>query len=283
MRYYKIVVFICYYISISFATAQVKKPDSLQLFFASAKYNITSTHKTQIEQFVKSIKLEEVRQIRIKGYTDFVGNHVYNNKLSKKRAKAVYTYITNNYTFKAIAQQGLGELESNSTDTAFEEGNSKHRKVDIILSYEPPKTVMLSLTRKQRYLNKLPKLSVGEKLRIQYTNFHISTATITKASTEDIEGIAKILKAYPNISVCIEGHVCCGDIEEYETKTPNEENLKLSKARAKSVYDQLIKRGVKPSRLSYIGYGFTRPLDYPESTIEIQKENRRVELKVVRN
>lgn len=276
----KLLFFICFTFN---CLAQVKKPDSLQLFFDSAKYSITDKHKTQIEAFFKGIKVEEVLQIRIKGYTDFVGNHVYNNKLSKKRAKAAYTYVTSKYQFTAIAQQGLGELDEGTPEASFEEGNSKHRKVDVILSYEKPKDVSVSLTRKQRYLSKLPKLSVGEKLRVQHTSFYISTPNITKTSEEDIEGIVKILKAYPKIHILIEGHVCCGDKEEYESKIANPENLNLSTERAKNVYLELIKRGVKKSRISYKGFGFTRPLDFPESTVKIQQENRRVELKIIKN
>ncbi|MGB0895708.1 MAG: OmpA family protein [Flavobacteriaceae bacterium] len=263
--------------------SQNKAPDSLQLFFDSAKYDITEKHQTQIATFFKGIKVDEVRQIRIKGYTDFVGNHVYNNKLSKKRAKAAYTYITSNYQFTAIAQQGLGELDDQGPEANFEEGNSKHRKVDVILSYEPPKDVYVSLSRKQRYLKTLPRLSVGEKLRVQHTSFYISTANITKTSEEDIEGIVKILKAYPKLHILIEGHVCCGDKEEYDTKVATPENLELSTERAKNVYLELIKRGVKKERLSYKGFGFTRPLDFPETSVKIQQENRRVELKVIKH
>jgi len=266
----------------TYSFSQTKKPDSLQLFFDSAKFSITEVHKTQLQNFFKDIKLEEVLQIRIKGYTDFIGNHVYNNKLSKKRAKATYTYVTNNYQFKAIAQQGLGELDDEVAEATIEGGNSKHRKVDLILSYEKPKDVYVSLTRKQRYLLQLPKLTVGEKLRIRHTNFHISTPNITNASKEDLEGIVKILKAHPKVKVLIEGHVCCGDKEEYESKIANPENLELSKERAKNIYNTLIKKGIKANRLSYKGYGFTRPLDFPESTIAIQRENRRIELKVLK-
>ena len=211
-----------------FSYSQTKKPDSLQLFFDSAKFSITEAHKAQLHSFFKDIKLDEVLQIRIKGYTDFIGNHVYNNKLSKKRAKATYMFVTQNYKFTAIAQQGLGELDEDVADATIEGGNSKHRKVDLILSYEKPKEVYVSLTRKQRYLSQLPKLTVGEKLRIQYTNFYISTANITSASKEDLEGIVKILKAYPKLKVLIEGHVCCGDKEEYESKVASTDNLALS-------------------------------------------------------
>jgi len=266
----------------TYGVSQTKKPDSLQLFFDSAKFSITDTHQTQLKTFFKKIELDEVLQIRIKGYTDFIGNHVYNNKLSKKRAKAIYTYVTQNFQFKAVVQQGLGELNDKIPEASIEGGNSKHRKVDLILSYEKPKDVYISLTRKQRYLSELPKLSVGERLRIKHTYFHISSSNITNTSKEDLEGIVKILKAYPKLKVIIEGHVCCGDKEEYDSKIPKQENLALSTKRAKNIYNILIKKGIKANRLAYKGYGFTRPLDFPESTIAIQKENRRIELKVLK-
>ena len=262
--------------------SQTKKPDSLQLFFDSAKYSITKQHKEQLNAFFKDIKLEEVLQIKIKGYTDFVGNHVFNNKLSKKRAQTTYNYILANYQFTAIAQQGLGELDDKLDENNFEQGNSKHRKVDLILSYEKPEDVFVNLTRKQRYLKKLPKLSAGEKIRVENTKFHISTPDITRDSMEDIDGIVKILKAYPKIKILIEGHVCCGDKEEYESKIETKENLNLSVQRAEKIYNLLIKKGIKASRLSYKGFGFSRPLEFPENTLEKQRENRRIELKVIK-
>lgn len=262
--------------------AQVKKPDSLQLFFDSAKHSITSEHKEKIANFFKGIKTDEVQRIRIKGYTDFVGNHVYNNKLSKKRANSAYQYIISNYSFNAIAQQGLGEVDDEDEFTEVAEGNSKHRKVDIILSYEPPKPVQLNLTRKQKYLAGIPTLSKGEKIRLRNIFFQISTAIAVKDSKEDIEGLYKVLKAYPKLHFEIQGHVCCGTKEEYETKVATEGNLELSTNRAKAIYEGLIKKGVKKSRLSYKGHAFTRPLEFPEDTLEKQKENRRIEIKIVK-
>ena len=277
--HYKLLICLLFFISVK---AQVKKPDSLQLFFDSAKFELTEDHKTQINDFVKSVETDKVLQIKIKGYTDFVGDHVYNNKLSKKRANSAYKYISTNFEFRAILRQGLGEVESD-LDADIEEGIGEHRKVDIIFSYEKPKAVAVSLNRKQKYLSELTQLTVGEKLRLRNINFQISTTVLARVSEDDLEGVTKILKANPRVNVRIEGHVCCGSKEEYESKQATSENLKLSTDRAKAIYDELIKRGIKSNRLSYVGYGFTRPLSYPESNVEIQRENRRIELKVLNN
>lgn len=278
LRYLIIVILL---FASSFLYSQTKKPDSLQLFFDSAKYTITTKHKEQLTSFFKDIKTDQVQRIRIKGYTDFVGNHVYNNKLSKKRAHNTYQYIIQNFSFKAIAQQGLGEVNDEKEFTAVAEGNSKHRKVDIILSYELPKRIHLNLTRKQKYLSRITSLSEGEKIRLRNVFFQISTANAVKDSKEDIDGLYKILKAYPKYQFEIQGHVCCGTKEEYESKIATKGNLELSTNRAKAIYDGLLKKGIKKTRLRYIGYAFTRPLEFPEDSVDKQKENRRIEIKVL--
>ena len=57
-------------------------------------------------------------------------------------------------------------------------------------------------------------------------------------------------------------------------------NLKLSEARAKSVVDFLIRSGIEPSRLSYKGYGFLKPIA-SNDTEEGRQQNRRTEFKVL--
>ena len=57
-------------------------------------------------------------------------------------------------------------------------------------------------------------------------------------------------------------------------------NQELSQARAESVRDYLIKKGVEPERLQAVGYGDTRPLD-KRKTAEARAKNRRVEFIIV--
>ncbi len=59
-----------------------------------------------------------------------------------------------------------------------------------------------------------------------------------------------------------------------------EHNAKLSKNRAKTVYDYLITHKIPSSRLTYIGYGLDKPID-TNDTAEGRANNRRTEFKVV--
>ncbi len=57
-------------------------------------------------------------------------------------------------------------------------------------------------------------------------------------------------------------------------------NQTLSENRAKAVYDYLIKKGIKSSRLNYKGYGSTMPIIENEKD-KVKTMNRRVELKIM--
>ena len=59
-------------------------------------------------------------------------------------------------------------------------------------------------------------------------------------------------------SFVIQGHVCCteGELDAIDRKT-NKRNLSV--ARAKFVYDFLLKRGIKKSRMSYEGMAHKFP------------------------
>jgi outer membrane protein OmpA-like peptidoglycan-associated protein len=58
-------------------------------------------------------------------------------------------------------------------------------------------------------------------------------------------------------------------------------NMKLSKERAKAIYDYLVKKGISKDRLSYEGKGALEPL-YPNDSESNKSKNRRVEIKLVR-
>ncbi|MCD6083772.1 OmpA family protein, partial [Candidatus Aerophobetes bacterium] len=58
-------------------------------------------------------------------------------------------------------------------------------------------------------------------------------------------------------------------------------NWELSAARAISVANYLIQKGISPERIGVIGYADTRPL-FPNDTPEHRALNRRVEILILR-
>ena len=87
----------------------------------------------------------------------------------------------------------------------------------------------------------------------------------------EIGKIAQILTDNPDIECVIEGHTDNTGGEEY--------NQTLSEKRAKAVYDALVNCGIPDSRMTWKGFGFSRPVA-PNDTPEGRQKNRRVEIRV---
>jgi len=74
----------------------------------------------------------------------------------------------------------------------------------------------------------------------------------------------------------IDGHT---DVRPITTSIQYKSNWELSSARAISVVQYLISKGVSPQRLVAAGFGEFQPLD-PGSTEDAFRRNRRIELKL---
>ncbi|HEV2710213.1 MAG TPA: OmpA family protein [Edaphobacter sp.] len=101
--------------------------------------------------------------------------------------------------------------------------------------------------------------------------FDTGKSTLQPSSQEELNNVAAILKAYPNVHAKIGG---------YTDNTGNAAaNLKLSAARAKNVMDGLVAAGVDKSRLESEGYGDQHP-GADNSTEDGRAQNRRIALRV---
>jgi outer membrane protein OmpA-like peptidoglycan-associated protein len=104
-------------------------------------------------------------------------------------------------------------------------------------------------------------------------NFDTGLANLQLSSQEQLENIARILRAYPNVHVQVGGY------------TDNEgdpgTDLKLSQDRANAVMAHLIAFGVDPFRMDAKGYGQDHPVA-GNSTQEGRARNRRIALRVTR-
>jgi outer membrane protein OmpA-like peptidoglycan-associated protein len=116
---------------------------------------------------------------------------------------------------------------------------------------------------------------VGDKIVLDdRVHFRTNNATIRPLSHPLLERLAKLLTEHPEyIHVHIEGHADQRGDEKF--------NLRLSTARAESVKNFLVERGVAESRLSYEGFGSSQPL-VDSSDPRAYFLNRRVEFRVTR-
>jgi outer membrane protein OmpA-like peptidoglycan-associated protein len=99
--------------------------------------------------------------------------------------------------------------------------------------------------------------------------FDFNKATLKPESDPVLERVLAFLRKAPGMKLEVQGHTDNVGGDDY--------NLKLSDARSKSVLTWLTEHGIKIDRLSFKGYGKTRPIA-TNDTDEGRAKNRRVEI-----
>jgi len=108
------------------------------------------------------------------------------------------------------------------------------------------------------------KLNLGEFL------FEPGRADVSPASMEKLAKVAKFIAGITEkLVIVVEGHTDNIGNDQY--------NYLLSKMRARNVRDYLVEKARTVKKLSYIGYGETKPIS-SNSTAEGRRKNRRVEI-----
>ncbi len=238
------------------------------------------------------------QELLIIGYADHLGTNGYNDVLSAERANNVKAYL-----------QSMGITEQNITlvtgrgevprDIELPDGYAADRRVDIvILSGKPKQTPRVVQRKVQAPVKPLQsqdalrfnssvnidsiKFTPGLLFVLDRIFFHTGRHVVVDESLPEMERLYKVMDDNPTLVINIEGHVCCvhPSVDALDLDTGE---LKLSVNRAKFIYDYLVKKGIEQERLSYEGFGKTKPLSVNEFTMEDQDMNKRVEIRVLKN
>ncbi|NRB51477.1 MAG: PD40 domain-containing protein [Saprospiraceae bacterium] len=102
--------------------------------------------------------------------------------------------------------------------------------------------------------------------------FKTGSAELLPTSTNELEKLLELLRSREKLQIQINGHT--------DDVGSDEANQQLSEARAKSVYDWLIAKGIPAGRLSFKGFGESQPID-SNDTDEGRKNNRRTEFQII--
>lgn len=129
-------------------------------------------------------------------------------------------------------------------------------------------------TADSTYQKDIPLQPIDVDAAIVLRNLFFETAkyNIKPESEVELEKVVQLLQENPTIKIQIEGHT--------DNVGNAADNQKLSDARAKSVVNYLIQKGIKPERLVAKGFGATKPIA-DNKTEEGRAQNRRTELKVL--
>ncbi|WP_162926940.1 OmpA family protein [Flavobacterium psychrotrophum] len=206
---------------------------------------------------------------KVYGYTDKAGDSLYNIALSQRRVANIYEILT-----KAKIDVTGTELKSLGESEAMAENSAADRKVTIYYTQPKPVVAIAKKSESEDFANEVRNAERGTKLRIPNLNFYGGTYTPLKESEPALEELAKIMKANPKLRIEIQGHICC-----YAGDSGN-----LSALRARAVYWFLLDKKIAEDRMTYKGFGGSRPIyAMPEKSEEERITNRRVEIEIVEN
>jgi outer membrane protein OmpA-like peptidoglycan-associated protein len=116
---------------------------------------------------------------------------------------------------------------------------------------------------------------IGDKIVLDdRVHFRVNSWIIRPVSYPLLNHLTKLLADHPEyVHIDVQGHA--------DERGPASYNKRLSAMRAKAVLEYLVKHGIKESRLSYQGFGSSRPL-VKKNSEHAWFLNRRVEFKVTR-
>jgi outer membrane protein OmpA-like peptidoglycan-associated protein/Tfp pilus assembly protein PilF len=117
----------------------------------------------------------------------------------------------------------------------------------------------------------LDKLRTGESVVMRNVFFETDQYTLLPTSIAELDRLSRLLTVNPGISIEIGGHTDNVGSAGY--------NQTLSENRAAAVYQYLLLKDINPERLTYKGYGLTRPIA-PNDTEDGRALNRRTEFTV---
>ncbi len=235
------------------------------------------TNLTTLEKPIKTIeesKLENKVDPIIKNKSTIDSTFLVNKKINTEaELKSIELEKMKSITITLdTSQTDLNlELKPQETGKISTEGKTQTEIDHLVIREKSEKTNGNRSTAHPDVGSRLAKINVNEmdnsviliNLNLQFEG---DAPLITRSSVNEINELVKFLHNNNSIDAFIRGHVCCGD------------QMSLSSKRAKTVYLELICRGINPNRLRYEGFSNTIPAVFPERTDLDRSRNRRVDI-----
>jgi len=175
-------------------------------------------------------------------------------------------YMEEDYFFNVVYNDGLSVIYSGTSQGMLEvikkwEEKEKETIVSNVSS-------AISNVRGAEMIVKENEIN----LSIPDVLFDFAKYEVKENFVQILKNLANTLKNYNQVDIVVEGYTDDIGSDEY--------NKKLSELRAKEVAKILIESGVDPKRVSYVGYGKSKP-KVPNTSEENRAKNRRVEIRII--
>jgi len=268
-----------FFLITAFSKAGAQTFDTFRIYYKTGAYHLEEQYKLQLDSILQEGKPE---RILIYSYTDGTGDEKNNEDLSVRRAEEVRQYLLKH---NAVTETNVPVCEGMGKDRSVLPGqdNAGSRRTDLFfrgIRKQAKKAVKPVVAAASFSDKNIRKLEVNQSLRLDNIIFFPGSAKVLPKSEGELNRLLQLMKDNPQLEVRLEGHVCCSiPPDGYKERS---RSWILSEERAKTVLDYLTDNGIQSSRLSYAGFGRTRPVFEKEHTPEEQSANRRVEVRVLR-
>ena len=256
------------YLFIFLCSFNLMAQEKFNVYFDFDKYDLNDASINKINSWIAEGK--SYRVTKLYGFCDWKGSNSYNDTLAVKRVNAVYDFL------KASDVEVVKEIEIRGFGEDFEQSKnqSENRRVTIIFEIKTPKPAVTE-TPKELFKDKVKTAKKGDLLKLDNIYFFNNSAKVVPKSEPILYELLCVMNDNPKLKIEIQGHICC--------KLPNQEEV-ISTARARAVYNYLIRNKINRTRISFKGYGVSRPVHpIPEKTPQEEDDNRRVEILIVEN
>lgn len=233
----------------------------VEVFFDFNKDFPNPSSILEINEWIAKNKNVEVTKLL--GYCDSIDTKDYNKKLAVRRIDNVQILLD---------KSGL-KFSKNLDKVAFGKDfkqskiQAENRKVTIF--YNEP----LLLPVESELTKKIKNSKIGELITLPNIYFFNNSARIVPKSQPTLIDLRCAMEENPKLKIEIQGHICC--------QTTGDKN-DVSTARARAIYNYLLRSKIDRKRMTFKGYGTSRPIHpIPEKTEQEEDENRRVEILIV--
>jgi outer membrane protein OmpA-like peptidoglycan-associated protein len=286
---------------LSFMFSCVFAQEQVSFFFESNKFVLKKEELSKLDKWLLANK--DVKIVGVYGFCDEEGSVGYNDTLAKKRIDYVFNTIKDKIKIREdFKTRNFGELHTSSPiksenrkvtlyfilpkDFVNEEKIISSKQVGIvekkkpkvkfpdIYVYENPDGSTVDIKIDTVFMKKISLANVGEKLKLESMNFFVDTFAIMPQSRSVMFELLTVMQTCPDLKIQIQGHICCvkNDIRD------------LSTQRAKAICKFLEYNGIEKSRMTFVGFGSSKPLYVlPEKTEAEREANRRVEIEIITN
>jgi OOP family OmpA-OmpF porin len=133
-------------------------------------------------------------------------------------------------------------------------------------------TILKTFNKDTVIATKTDSIQLNSSIVLNNIFFETDKAVLLPSSDEELNKLVTYLLSHPNYSILLSGHT--------DNQGNEAHNQKLSEARANSVANYIIAKGIKGTRVEYKGYGSIHPIT-TNDTPEGRQKNRRVEFKIL--